>query len=91
MYSHDLLTRLMADFENGNSGTEGNPFDPTLEGDTAEDALAHWHDTHLDMLAAVEAFAAAVVRDTPGSPESLAIAALLQGMWLGFEYAKAES
>lgn len=91
MYNHDLLTRLMADFENGHSGTVGNPFDPTLVGDTAGEALDNWHEQHEQTLASIQAFTEAAVRDTPGRhPHSIAIATMLQGLWLGYEYAKAE-
>ena len=56
----------------------------------ADEALIIWYEQHEQTLASIEAFTEAAVRDTPGGhPHSIAIAAMLQGLWLGYEYARA--
>lgn len=81
----ERLATLMAAFENGDSFREDNPFD-------IDDPIA-FADT--PACAAVAAFSKLAVSDTPliegmsfeDHNTALVIAGLMQGMWIGFEYA----
>lgn len=81
----ERLATLMAAFENGEVLREDNPFD-------VDDPLA-FAASHPNQM--VAAFAALAQNDTPkleGMTETehntaLVVAGLLQGMWIGYEYA----
>lgn len=74
-----LLVGIMSDFEHGEGANPANPFDVEIISDRT-------------VLNTIEAFANMAVTDTPmpgdGDRETaLVIAGLLQGMWIGWEYA----
>lgn len=81
----ERLATLMAAFENGDTFHASNPFD-------CDDPL-EFSQSHASQM--VQAFAALAKSDTPrveGMTEedhqtALVAAGLLQGMWIGFEYA----
>jgi hypothetical protein len=81
----DRLARLMAAFENGEVFRDGNPFD-------VDDPLAFGTSKAAAMCAA---FAEMARNDTPrvtgvtaeNHATALVVAGLLQGMWIGYEYA----